>query len=337
MRLKAIFVIALTLALAVPAFAQDGHDSAQDYRESMTKYRAAETVDAKSAVWLGFLQRNPDTDYTVNIVNYLVNSYYLRHLDDPAAALSFIEETAAKVVDAKRKRGLAVLTIGIHGRLKDGDKLGEIAQQLASSGEMGYDEHDAITRAAVEAEAWELALEHADAALSFATPEAIRAYYDEMGRKVDDLRVKKVIGWRTGPSIASKGWALVKLGRVDEGKAVLEQAVGVTPHYFVGVPDSALDFYQAELLMDEGKYAEALDRIAPRAIFMGGDEAKELLRRAYVEVHGGEEGLDDFLWSKRLESAKPVGDFTLPDYEGNEHKLSDLRGKVTILSFWFPT
>ena len=337
MRLKAFISFCLILVLAVPALAQDGSALEQDYRNSRAEYRAAETVDAKSAVWLAFLERNPDTDYTVNLVNYLVNSYYLRHLNDPAAALDFVEGIESKVNDAERKRGLHFQTVVIYGRLKDVDKLTEVAKELTSSGEMLYDEHNTITRAAVEAEAWELALEHADAAMTFATPEAIRAYYATRNRKVDDIWLKKNIGWRMGSSMATKGWALIKLGRVDEGKAVLEQAESVTPHYFVGAPDSVLDFYQAELLLDEGKYSEAIDRIAPRAIFMGSDDAKELLRRAYVGVHGSEEGFEQFLWAKRLESAKPVGDFTLPDYEGNEHKLSDLRGKVTILSFWFPT
>jgi peroxiredoxin len=34
---------------------------------------------------------------------------------------------------------------------------------------------------------------------------------------------------------------------------------------------------------------------------------------------------------------KPVDDFELPDYDGKRHRFSDLRGRATLLAFWFPT
>ena len=40
---------------------------------------------------------------------------------------------------------------------------------------------------------------------------------------------------------------------------------------------------------------------------------------------------------KRKANAKPAPDFTLKDYDGKEHKLSDFRGKVVQLNFWHPT
>jgi len=137
--------------------------------------------------------------------------------------------------------------------------------------------------------------------------------------------------------MAAKGWALVNLGKVDEGLDVFKKAVKVSPHFFVGMPTSDLDIYWAKTLLKSGDFGQALERIAPKAIMLGGEEAEELLKQAYVGKNGGDAGYEEFLWTKRMEIAPAFKDFTLPDYEGAEHKFSDLKGKVTVLSFWFPT
>ena len=52
---------------------------------------------------------------------------------------------------------------------------------------------------------------------------------------------------------------------------------------------------------------------------------------------GPDWGFEDFVWELRKKLARTVDDFSLPDYEGQSHKFSDLRGKVTLLAFWTPT
>jgi tetratricopeptide (TPR) repeat protein len=334
---KILITLAVVFLVANLAAAQNQADPRKDYQETMAKYRAEKTEEGKCSIWIDFLKRNPDNDYTYGTVSYLVRTHYLGHLNDPAAAIKFIEEADSKVANADRKRGIKSLEIGVYGKAKDAGKLEPLSAELAAIGELDYNMHESFTEAAVEAEAWDLALEHADAALALATPEAIKADYAKMGREVDELRIEKTIGWRTGPNIAAKGWALINLGRTDEGLKVFEKALEVTPRFYVGVPDSNLDIYWAKTLLKAGDYDQALERIAPDAIWLGGEEATALLKEAYAGKHGGEAGFEEFLWNKRLELARTVDDFTLPDYDGKEHKYSDLKGKVTILSFWFPT
>jgi tetratricopeptide (TPR) repeat protein len=334
---KILIFFAVVLLVANLAAAQEQSDPRKDYQETMAKYRAEKTEEGKCSIWLDFLKRNPDNDYTYGTVNYLVRTHYLGHLNDPAAAIRFIDESLSKVASADRKRGIKSLEIGVYGKAKDTEKLKALAVELAAMGEVDYNMHESFTEAAVEAEAWDLALEHADAALALATPEAIKADYAKMGREVDALRIEKAVGWRTGPNIAAKGWALINLGRTVEGLKVFEKALEVTPRFYIGVPDSNLDVYWAKTLLKAGDYSQALERIAPDAVMLGGEEAMELLKKAYIGKHGSEAGLEEYLWNKRVGLARPVDDFTLPDFDGKEHKFSDLKGKVTILSFWFPT
>jgi peroxiredoxin/tetratricopeptide (TPR) repeat protein len=42
------------------------------------------------------------------------------------------------------------------------------------------------------------------------------------------------------------------------------------------------------------------------------------------------------VWSVRDKHARPAPDFTLKDFDGKPVSLSSLRGKVVVLSFWFP-
>jgi len=46
---------------------------------------------------------------------------------------------------------------------------------------------------------------------------------------------------------------------------------------------------------------------------------------------------DDLLWKRRLQDAKPFKDFTLQDPEGKKVSLSDYRGKVVLVTFWYPS
>jgi len=329
-------VIVLLLFAVISAVAQERHDPKQDFNATMKKYRAAQTEEEKISLWLGFLERNPDTEYTVGTVNYLLNVRYMRN-DDPEGAIRFIEDTLAKITDTDRRRQVKLLSVRVYGKAGMRDKLVALADEIAGGGGLGFNDHAAFASAGVEAGAWQLALDHAEAALKLATPEAVKAEFEKAGRKIDDARAERTSRRRTGSNMAIKGWALVNLGRTEEGLATFAEAVDKTPYHYVGVPNSQLDVYWAETLIRAGDYKAALDKIAPDAIMLGSDEAKALFKKAYVALNGSEAGLDEFTWKKRLEIARSVDDFTLPGYDGKRHSLSELRGKVTLLAFWFPT
>jgi peroxiredoxin len=65
------------------------------------------------------------------------------------------------------------------------------------------------------------------------------------------------------------------------------------------------------------------------------DEAREMLIQLSKELNKDED-IQEIIWNKRHERAKPAADFTLPDIEGNQVSLKDFRGKVVLINFWFP-
>ena len=95
--------------------------------------------------------------------------------------------------------------------------------------------------------------------------------------------------------------------------------------------------YWARTLLKQGKVAEAVDLLAPNALFGGDKEAMEVMEEAWV-AQGAKGDLQAHLDELRVSKAVPAPDFTLADYEGRPHTFSTLRnGEVTLLAFWFPT
>jgi len=73
------------------------------------------------------------------------------------------------------------------------------------------------------------------------------------------------------------------------------------------------------------------------ALYGGDREAREVLRARFTAAGTGAD-FDAYLGQARQRLARPVDDFTLPDYDGATHRFSNLRnGEVALLAFWFPT
>jgi cytochrome oxidase Cu insertion factor (SCO1/SenC/PrrC family) len=73
-------------------------------------------------------------------------------------------------------------------------------------------------------------------------------------------------------------------------------------------------------------------------VFAGDPDALLAMKAAYQGKNGSDKGFDAFLEALRAQLAPKVADFTLSDYQGKPHTWSDLqKGRVMLLSFWFPT
>jgi len=172
--------------------------------------------------------------------------------------------------------------------------------------------------------------------LARSTPEAWRA--DHPDREFSDEEVaKRAQQWRV-TALPYLGWAHYNQGRTDEALELFEQADAERVNDYVGVSLQPLDRFWASALLREGDAAAALERVSRDAVFGDRDQAMPVFRQAWAAVNGSEDGLDEQLWQARQRLARSIDDFTLPDYDGRQHSLSDLRrGKVLLLAFWFPT
>ena len=189
--------------------------------------------------------------------------------------------------------------------------------------------------AAEQHELWSLAEHHADAALAFATEEAFRADYPDRDFSDDQVALRARL--RKVEALAYKGWALCNQGRDEECFAIFEEAHPLNQTSYAGSSDTPLDRFWGQALVDRGAYDQAMELLLPDALLGDRDNALQPLEEAYVALHGDDQGFEDYLWSERQRIARTVDDFTLPDYDGTQHSLSDGNGNVMLLAFWFPT
>jgi len=103
-----------------------------------------------------------------------------------------------------------------------------------------------------------------------------------------------------------------------------------------GEPSAGIWHTRAEALDNLGRKREAFDAAVKSLALMASAETKALLLRLAREAKITGDPMAG-VWKARLENAKPAPEFTLPDFNGKNLKLSDYRGKIVLLNFWFPT
>ena len=339
MILRTLLILVLFASFISPLPA-NGQECAEDaYKKAFEKLKACETAEESVAVFKEFVLGYPDHKYARVMLTNAVN-FYCWNLRNLKGAVELVKEVLQKTTNPENIRSAKIRLIELYGKLKNAAELETIVQDLGDVTTLDYMTHKAIVEAAVESELWETALKHAEAALPMSTRECVRAEMEARGIEVTDDDLEQIDRYskrRMGPTLAAKGWSLANLGRIKEALTVFECAVDKTIYFYIGAPNTRLHIYWARTLMKLGNYGGAMRRIAPDAVFLGGPEHMEVFKEAYIARHGDDSGLEEYIWNKRLELAPTVCDFSLADYNGASHKFSEMKGKVTILTFWFPT
>jgi len=304
------------------------------YTAADAAYEKAATPTAKIQVWKDFLEKYPGSPHALEAVDTAVY-HYMEDLKRPEEAWTFIQKVQTTIRDPRELLKLQVISLPVLGKLKAADKIKHIAAVLSEK-PMNFDEHMAVSNACVEVERWDLALNHARAAAEFATPESFKA--DNPGKEFAPDRLERYVNMRKAECLTNAAWAQANLGRFEESLKTFEEARPVTVFSFVGAAEPPFDLYLGKTYLMQKDYAKAMETLTPAAVFAGDADACEAMRAAYDASKGPAEGFDTHLEALREKLAKTVTDFTLPDYKGAPHTYSDLqKGRVVLLSFWFPT
>jgi tetratricopeptide (TPR) repeat protein len=299
-------------------------------REAVSDLEGAEE---KLALIEDYLDTYPDSEHVADLVQAAVY-YRSEELDDPAGAQVLAEQALQSIDDPEDRFEIGLSLHRLALQLDQPSPLRKVAAELATHRQLSYVNHLDLLEAAVDIPDWELVLEHADAALAFATPETFRADYPD--REFSDDRIERAATRRRCNSLAYKAGALVNLDRLDEALPVFAEAESSNTFSYAGIPETPLYRFWGEAELRQGNPERAAELLAPDAV-MGRDEtALAGLRRAYTELNGNQDGFDEYLWAARNKLASKVDDFSLPTYDGEVISLSGLAGKVVLLNFWNP-
>jgi tetratricopeptide (TPR) repeat protein len=329
-----IFIIVILVCLIASALTVLAQDEMQQFFADMeTRYNAAEGDQARLDLCIEVLTKYPDTDYTRMIIGTAES--HCSALDKLDEFILLAEKVQGQVESEEVKRWIDQRLLGVFGKTKKIDRLDNMAAKLSASGEENFNLYYDFIRAYTDAEQWAPIMKYAEKADPFANRDAYKKEYED--RDYSDEVLTKRGKNRKGLLLTYTGWALANTGDIETALKNFNDAGTMIMHAYTGQSDGKLDYFWGTTLIKAGKLDEALDRLAPLALYDGDEDAMALMKKAYIKKHGDDAKLDQFLKKQRVKFAKQIDDFTLKKYDGTELTLSSHKGKVIVLSFWFPT
>ncbi len=329
-----VMLAAIAAALLIGCGSEPQLSVEDAYGEFKEAIREIETPEEKTALCEDFLTQFPESEHTGSLAG-AVAYYRGEAMEDPAGAVEFLDGLLAKVEDPEMRFGVQLAEFPLADKIGQANDLEAIVSELQAHRALTFSENLEVGEMAAGHELWSLAESQAVAASTLATADAFRSEYPDT--ELTDAEVVAKADNRSVMAATNRGWALAHLDRETEALEVFEAAAPLSQSNYLGVPSTELFAYWGRTALDQGDAERALELLGPNAVLGDNDDAMAAYRKAYIAVHEDEAGFEDFLWSARQDLAKVVDDFELPDYEGALNRLSDTRGKVVFLSFWFPT
>lgn len=303
----------------------------QAAEETWAIWEETEDPDVKVGLAHDFLARYPDSDHTGDFLGSAVY-HYTESLDRPDEAYELVTGTLAQVEDPDARLEIQMQLAVLHSKTGRLEELSALADEMAEEHDFQFTDHLELMELATEAGAWSLAIEQAEAGLAFATPEAFKAQWPDY----DDVYAARAGRRRTAYCKAYQGWAEANLGQFEAALASFTTGVENTSYSLLGVDETPLHLYWGQTLTLMGEPEDAMNRLGVEALF-GSKEAKQAYTDAWVAAHGTGKGLEERLWALRQEHAKPLPQFSLPNYEGETFESTEHIGDVMLIAAWNPT
>jgi len=128
------------------------------------------------------------------------------------------------------------------------------------------------------------------------------------------------------------GLVYLQSGRTSGAIDALEESMEL-----VSYPDADLLTRLAGAYRDAGMLDKAIESLLDLLASSMNEDALAQLGEFYSEQHGDTTGLGALIAERRSEVTRPSTDFEMTALTGETVSLSDFRGDVVLLNFWFPT
>ncbi len=328
------------VVLAVGAFVLSGCGNEQSrkaeeaYQKAVEMRRGSDSPEEKLAITKKFLDEFPESDHTAGMLSAAVY-YQGEELGDTVGAVAYAETIRNQVDDPQIEMAVDKEMVNIYGETGMVPKMLAVADRLSAAGALGFRDHWNIIGSAIKAENWALAREYCEKAEGLVNADSYRA--DNADQKFTNVEIEQGVRNREGMLLVKNAWARANQGEVDAALADFAKADGLVERSYIDTPAHGLDLYWGKVLLLKGDYQSAESKLATAGLVTRNEEALAGLKKAYVGMKGSDSGFDVYSAELHRSVAKIVEDFELSDYEGERHRLSKLRGDVTLLAFWFPT
>lgn len=332
--LLTMLALGIPAVLAPPATAEPETDLEQVFADLRTAYYGAETPVEKLEIVKTFLAKYPESKYTAGVLG--AGTYLLsEELDDHEGAVAYARDILGQVEDPETEGSVRLVLVGLYDRPEYAADLTTLAAEMAAASQTSFSDHLRVLESAVAAEAWDLTLQQVEAAGPLANAATFQADHADQEFAAD--YIQKAGRHRQGLLGTYRGWALANQGETDAALRSFSDSEGMVKFTYLGVPENDLYLYWGQARLANNENEAALEMLSLAAIWGYSDDALEAARKVYADLKGDNAGFKDYLWEVRCNTARTLEDFTLSDYEDAPRSFSELKGKVTLLAFWFPT
>lgn len=325
------FVFLLLLGFSAPR----GPDSVtRDYTKLVADLSAARDAEKQAGLLAGFLEKHPESPYTSYLMQ-VATAVIAHELRDPARMLDLADAVLPGIEDTKLRREVRVIQLELYNELGMTEKIRSAVKELAADGDLPFPAHMGLADAYVKIEEWEKALMHYGIALTLSTNKAVLE--ENPGYAGYTSAVDALVRDRKTKALTGIGWTHVLRGRMEEGFASFSRAEEFAEIDLFGAPEGDLYWLWGRALLKKGDVNGAVAKFTPGVLTRDDARMEEMLKTLFVEQKGDEVGFDDYLLALREMRDVRIDEFTLPDYEGQEHTFSSMTGeKATLLVFWHP-
>jgi len=324
----------LLLFLPLAAAAADQEEMENAYMELRNAYSTAASAAEKLTLVQNYLVRFPESERTARVLSaatYLLSE----EMNDHAGAIAYTKEILTKVEDPEITGAVRLVLVDLYDSPAYAKELKTLAVVMAEAGQQSFSDYLSLIRAATGAEVWTMVQELCQTAQPLANAKTYQADFPDRDFTEDDIQ--QAGKNRQGLLGTYKGWALAHGGHPDEALRTFAESEGLVRFSYLGVPENNLYLYWGQTLLENQAYDAALLSLSKAAVWGYSKDAMAAARKAYTAKNGHENGFDEYIWSVRQKHAKTIDDFTLLNYQDQKQPLSDLKGKVTLVTFWFPT
>ncbi|MBI4721253.1 MAG: hypothetical protein HY770_08560 [Chitinivibrionia bacterium] len=324
-------VLLVAVIAAVPARAQGETEAKID--SLLASYDDLQDAQAKLDFVRRVLAAFPESRYTAPLLD--MAKEHCAELERMDEFILLAQEVRGRVESADVLRSIDRVLVATYGEMKDVPHLNEAVAQYIGESEEKFNLFFDLIRAYTEAEAWEPVLQYAERARPLANAEAFKKEFPD--RKISDEDLAQRGRNRQAILLTYAGWAKANTGRQEEALDDFQAADKLSVRTYMGFSDGKLDYFWGTTLAGTGDLEAALSRFAPLALYAADEGSQKAMKEAYVKKSGSDAGYDSYLNEQRLKHARTIDDFTLARYDSTMLSLSAFKGKVLLVSFWFPT
>jgi hypothetical protein len=309
-------------------------DEGAAYAAAKKAYLAAESAEAKAKIAEKYLEELPGGEHAAAFAGAEIETRG-RELGEDGKAFAVVSRAMERAADPGVRFEIAMELLPLSFRVHRPLDLKKIVDGLEAKRPLSFQQNVDVAEAAVAHSMWELAWERSQKALAQATPEGYRADYPDT--RLDAEKIAARVGKRRELALAYAAWSAFNLGRREEADKLFGQAEEHATFNYLGACDTPLRRFEGEAELAQEHWERAAELLEPQALFGADPLAVVDLKKAYAGRTGSEKGFGEYLAAARRRLARNVDDFQLADYDGKLHALSEKRGKVVLLAFWFPT